>query len=253
MRFVFEVKIVPVLKCGDGRHIAYERLQGKSPGVVFLSGFKSDMTGSKATFLEALCRRLGQSYVRFDYTGHGKSSGRFEDGAIGDWRRDALDVIDELTQGEQILVGSSMGGWLMLLAALARPERTRALLGLAVAPDFTERLVWQAFTPQQQEQLMNHGQVMIPDCYGAEPYPITRRLVEEGRNHLLLHAPVEIHCPVRLIHGTADDDVPYSIAQMLLEKMETKNARLELIKGAGHRLSEPQELAVLERHLLELL
>lgn len=245
-----------VLECADGRRIAYHQLQGRSPGVVFLSGFKSDMSGTKAVFLEEVCRKRGQAYLRFDYTGHGQSSGTFEDGTIGNWRQDALDVIDGLTQNRQVLVGSSMGGWMMLLAALARPQCVQAMVGLAVAPDFTERLVWQQFTPAQKQEMEAHGRVMIPDCYGGKPYAITRRLVEEGRNHLLLDKPITIDCPVRLIHGTADNDVPYSLAQLLLERLErleSRDVRLELIKGAGHRLSEPAELAVLERVLAEVL
>ncbi|MGE0755223.1 MAG: alpha/beta fold hydrolase, partial [Alphaproteobacteria bacterium] len=197
------------LELPDRRRIAYHASAGKGPGVIFMGGFKSDMTGSKALALEAFCQQQGRHFVRFDYTGHGRSSGTFREGNIGRWTQDALDVIDRLGARQNILTGSSMGGWIMLLAALARPDKTCGLLGIAAAPDFTERLMWQQMTPQQQDAVMKAGEIAYPNCYGDEPYPITRQLIEEGRNQLLLDGPLRIDVPVRLIHGLQDQDVPW--------------------------------------------
>lgn len=179
----------------DGERIAYRRLPGKEPGIVFLGGFMSDMTGTKATALEAFCKSRGQAFLRFDYFGHGASTGAFRDGTIGRWRDDALAVIDRLTEGKQILVGSSMGGWIMLLAALARPKRVAALVGIAPAPDFTEDLLWPSFTPEEQRRLLAEGAITIASQYDPRGYTVTRRLVEEGRDHLLLSGTVKIACP----------------------------------------------------------
>lgn len=228
-----------------GRRLAYVKTPGREPGVMFLTGFKSDMTGSKALALEEFCRERGQAYLRFDYTGHGQSSGEFEEGCIGAWLQDACDAFDRLTQGPQIIVGSSMGGWIALLLALSRKERVAGLVGIAAAPDFTEELVWQAFTPAQQRELMEKDRVAVPNCYEGDPYIITKQLVEEGRNHLLLQDKIPIVCPVRLLHGTKDEDVPWQVSARLLEKLESADARLTLIKDAGHRLSEPEQLELL--------
>jgi pimeloyl-ACP methyl ester carboxylesterase len=221
------------------------------PGVVFLGGFASDMTGTKATFLESHCRKRGQAFVRFDYFGHGRSSGRFADGTIGRWRDDALAVIDRLTQGPQILVGSSMGGWLMLLAALARPRRIAGLVGIAAAPDFTEALMWAELSPAAREQLLRTGQWLEPSRYGPD-LPITRRLIEEGRRHLLLDAPVAIAAPVRLLHGMADPDVPWRWALRIAERLTGADVVVTLIKDGDHRLSRPEDLARLAATVDEL-
>jgi pimeloyl-ACP methyl ester carboxylesterase len=166
-------------------------------------------------------------------------------GTIGQWKRDTLAIFDALTQGEVILVGSSMGGWLSMLVALARPERVKALVGVASAPDFTERLIWKKLTPPQQEMLLRDGVFYAPSCYGEEPYPITRRLIEEAREHLLLDKTLPIACPTHLLHGTQDADVPVDIARMLAEKLP--QSQLTLIDGGNHRLSEPSDLALLCR------
>lgn len=240
-----------ILSRGDGTTIAYNRLVGKNPGVVFLHGFKSDRSGGKALAVEAFCRDRGQAFLRFDCQGHGESSGLFEEGSIGLWLEDALAAFDALTEGPQILVGSSMGGWLALLLALQRPQRVAGLLGLAAAADFTEDLIFDAFTPRQKTQLLSEGRVLIEDCYGGAPYPITRQLIEEGRRHLLLHGPIGVVCPVRLIHGLADADVPWRTALRLQEHLTGPDVEVTLVKGGGHRLSEPQDisrmLAVLAR------
>ncbi|WP_374381119.1 alpha/beta hydrolase [Dongia sp.] len=212
------------------------------PGIVFLGGFASDMTGTKAMALDAYCAATGRAYVRFDYTGHGKSSGRFSDGTIGAWRDDALSVLDQLTEGPQILVGSSMGGWLMLLCALARPDRVHALVGLAPAPDFTEELMWQTMDAGMQAQLMRDGRIEEPSAYSDEPYVITRALIEDGRRHLLLGAPIAIDRPVRLIHGQADPDVPFSVSLRLADRLISPDVVVHLVKDGDHRLSRPQDI-----------
>ncbi len=244
-----------ILARPDGASIAYHRSradesQGRGtkatlPGMVFLGGFMSDMTGGKALALEAHAKARGQAFLRFDYLGHGASSGRFEDGTIGRWADDAVAAIDALSEGPQVLVGSSMGGWIMLLAALARPERIAGLLGIAAAPDFTETLMWDAFGPDIRATLQRDG-VYYQDYqdYGDEgPYPITLSLIEEARAHLIMDKPIPIRCPVRLIHGTADPDVPYSLALDLMDKLEAADVEVTLVKGGGHRLSEPPDLA----------
>jgi len=241
------------LELPDGRKLAYHLTEGELPGVIFMGGFKSDMTGTKAVALETYCTRHGHRFLRFDYTGHGQSSGTFEQGTIGAWKQDALDIIDQLGAEKNILIGSSMGAWLALLVALARPEKIAALVGIASAPDFTEKLVWEAFTPAQQKQLMKEGQVLIPDCYGEAPYPITRALIEDGRKHLLLDKDIPIHVPVRLIHGTKDNDVPWQISATLLERLATPDVRLQLIKDGGHRLSQPPHLFAVALMLKEFL
>ena len=238
-----------VLKLEDGRAIAYHRSEGRgqnaAPGVVFLGGFKSDMTGTKATFLEAHCRAQGRAFLRFDYTGHGASSGEFEAGCIGDWARDAMDALDRLTAGPQVLVGSSMGGWIALLLARRAPDRVAALIGVAAAPDFTEDSMWAAFSPGQRAALMRDGRLELPSDYSDEPYVITRRLIEDGREHLVLRDPLPLPFPVRLLQGTADADVPQERALALLAHASGPDIRLTLVKGADHRFSEPRELALL--------
>lgn len=226
----------------DGATIAYRRTAGKTPGIVFLTGFKSDMTGAKAVALEALARAKGRAFLRFDYTGHGASSGAFEDGTIGAWADDATLALDRLTEGPQVLVGSSMGGWLMLLTALRRPARIAGLVGVAAAPDFTEDLIPRALSAAQMDEIARTGRTEVPNCYGEEPYVITRRLIEEGRNHLLLRGPIAIDVPVRLIHGTDDRDVPWQTSVRLSEQLSSTDVELTLVKGGGHRLSEPVDL-----------
>ena len=225
----------------DGATIAYHALPGKGPGVVFLTGFMSDMTGSKALALEAHCRATGRAFVRFDYLGHGASSGRFEEGTIGRWADDAVTVLDRLTEGPQVLVGSSMGGWIMLLAALQRKVRVAGLLGLAPAPDFTEDLLWARFTPEQQDTLMREGALSVPNCYSDTPYTIARALVEEGRNHLLLGDTIDLRCPVRLIHGQRDEDGGTARLLHVLPEHPTRRRKHHLQsdqeenEAAGHR------------------
>ncbi len=249
-----------------GRHLAYHRrnhaandLGGDrsnqrkaAPGIVFLGGFASDMTGTKAMALDAYCAATGRAFVRFDYSGHGQSSGKFTDGTIGAWRDDALAIIDQLTDGPQILIGSSMGGWLMLLAALSRPDRVHALIGLAAAPDFTEELMWQKMDSAMQAQLMREGRVEEPSAYSDQPYVITRALIEDGRKHLLLQAPIRIDRPVRLIHGQADEDVPFSVSLRLADRLTSDDVVVTLVKDGDHRLSRPQDIERLIMAIEEL-
>ncbi len=234
------------------RRLAYRLTDGNGPTVAFLGGFKSDMTGAKAVALETFCRARGQRFLRFDYTGHGQSSGAFKDGTIGSWKQDALDILDALGGERIILAGSSMGAWLSLLVARERPGRVAALVGIASAPDFTERLIWEKLDTAQRQELADHGVFHAPSCYGEDPYPITRQLIEEGRNHLLLDGAIDIDIPVRLLHGTHDEDVPWQNSVLLSECLTSADVTLTLIKGGGHRLSEPEHLELMCKALESL-
>jgi pimeloyl-ACP methyl ester carboxylesterase len=232
-----------ILARGADATIAYHRLAGEPPGIVFLGGFRSDMTGTKALFLEDYCRQCGRAYVRFDYFGHGASSGDFARGTIGRWREDAIAIIDSLTAGPQILVGSSMGGWIMLLAALARPGRVAALVGIAGAPDFTEELLWPRLTAAQREEIIERGAVVLPSDFDPAGYLYTRALIEDGKRHLLLGAPIALDMPVRLLHGLADASVPWRLSLRLAERLTSRDVVLSLIKDGDHRLSTEPDLA----------
>ena len=203
----------------------------------------SDMTGTKAMALESWAKNAGRAFLRFDYQGHGASSGRFEEGTIGLWAADAIAAFDALTEGPQVLVGSSMGGWIMLLTALARPERISALVGIAAAPDFTEDLMWPTFDEAARATLQRDGVLHQPSDYGDEPYTITLKLIEDGRQHLLLRKPLPITCPVRLIQGMADADVPWQTALRIAETLESDDVEVQLVKAGDHRLSTPEDLA----------
>ncbi|HEY3847370.1 MAG TPA: alpha/beta hydrolase [Acetobacteraceae bacterium] len=237
---------------GDGVELAWAKLDGRGPTVVFLPGYRSDMTGDKSTALTAFCAQHGHAMLRFDYSGHGSSGGRFEDGTIGVWTEDALAVIDRLTEGPLILVGSSMGGWIALHCALARRDRIAALVGIAAAPDFTETLMSQALSFVQRSRLMRDGVIHLPSLYG-DPTPITRALIEDGRNRLLLSAPIALDCPVRLLHGQADPDVPWEMALRIAARITSADVLVTLVKDGDHRLSRPQDLALLRRTLSPLL
>lgn len=229
----------------QGRHIAYHQTPGKGPGVVFLGGFRSDMTGSKALHLQAWAEANGRAFLRFDYSGHGASRGAFEEGAISDWREDATAVIETLTEGPQVLVGSSMGGWIALLVARAIPDRVAGLVGIAAAPDFTERMWQDEFTPADRSRLRQTGILYRPSDYSDDPYPITLRLIEDGRANLLLDRPLPLTMPVRLLQGSADTDVPPGVALALFDHLTGANMTLTLVKDADHRFSSPDCLAMI--------
>ncbi len=241
------------LTTAQSRRIAYHQTPGQGPGVVFLGGFKSDMTGTKAIYLQDWAERSGRAFLRFDYSGHGASSGAFLEGAIGDWFQDALAAITELTTGPQVLVGSSMGGWISLLVARSIPQRVAGLVGIAAAPDFTEDSMWAGFTPAQRQEMAETGRVALPSEYSDQPYIITRRLIEEGRNRLVLRAPLPLPFPVRLLQGTADSDVPPSVALRLLDHAAGDDIRLTLVKGADHRFSTPACLAMIVQAIEDVL
>ncbi len=210
------------------------------------------MSGAKASFLAEYCAARGQSFVRFDYSGHGKSGGDFLLGTIGGWKEDALEIFDHIagggnSNGEVVLVGSSMGAWLALLIAMERRARVQAIIGIAAACDFTERLIWNALSEQDKQTILTEKIYYAPSCYGEEPYPITLNLIEEGRKHLLLDKPViDVSCPVHLLHGTDDADVPLAIAQEIMSKLAGKDhSSLTVISGGDHRLSKAKELEML--------
>jgi pimeloyl-ACP methyl ester carboxylesterase len=237
---------------GDGVELAWVRQPGGNPTVVFLPGFRSAMSGEKATALAAFCAERGFGMFRFDYSGHGASRGRFEDGTIGRWTDEALAMIDRLTAGPLVLVGCSMGVWIALLVALVRRERVAALIGVAAAPDFTETLIWSAMSFGQRFELMRHGVLDMPSRYGG-PYRLTRGLIEDGRTRLLLNTPIALECPVRLLHGQHDPDVPWEMALRIAEQLTSQDVQVVLVKDGDHRLSRPQDLALLRRTLAALL
>lgn len=236
------------LDTADGRRLAYHRTPGQAPGVVFLGGFRSDMQGTKALYLEEWAQAQGRAFLRFDYSGHGQSSGRFEDGCIGDWLADARAIL-ALTDGPQVLVGSSMGGWIALL--LARELPVAGLVGIAAAPDFTERL-WDRLTEAQRDEMRETGRLTRPSAYG-EPYVYTRRLIEDGEDHLVLTRRLELACPVRLLQGEADVDVPPSVALSLFAHMTGPDIRVTLVKGADHRFSSAACLDLIAASVADVL
>lgn len=225
--------------------IAYERIEGAAPTFVWLGGFKSDMAGTKAQTLADWAQKTGQGFVRFDYSGHGVSGGKFEDGSISRWLNDTLAVLDELTSGPLVLVGSSMGGWLSLLAARERPEEVAALFLIAPAADFTERLMWPGFSPEQQMKLLGDGRLELPSAYSPEPTVITLDMIEDGRLNLVMGKPFPFDGPVRILAGGEDPDVPLAHVEALLPVLQTKDVVLHRIPDGDHRLSRPQDLAKL--------
>lgn len=240
------------LETPEGRRIAYRLSRGRGPGVVFMGGFRSDMEGTKALHLEAWANAGGRAFLRFDYSGHGSSEGAFEAGCIGDWFKDARAALG-LTEGKQVLVGSSMGGWIALLLARELPERIAGLVTIAAAPDFTEDGMWAGFDEAQRRALAEAGRVELPSDYSDEPYVITRQLIEEGRERLVLRTPLRLPFPVRMLQGTADADVEQAVALRLLAHAEGEDLRLTLVKGADHRFSTPDCLALIEQSLMEVI
>ena len=236
-----------------GRRLAYDRVEGQGPGIVFLGGFRSDKGGTKAVHLERWARSRKHAFLRFDYSGHGESSETFEDMTVGDWADDAAAMIGALTEGPQILVGSSMGGWIALLLARAIPDRVAGLVGIAAAPDFTEDSMWAGFGHDDRRNLAVHGRVEQPSAYSDVPTIITRRLIEDGRHHLVLRTPLKLSCPARFLQGTADEDVDTATAMHLFDHAEGDDVRLTLVKGADHRFSTPPCLSLIERAIEDVL
>ena len=236
--------MVSFLDTEDGR-IAYHQTGGAGPGVVFLGGFKSDMEGTKAQYLQHWAEANGRAFLRFDYTGHGQSSGEFVDGGIGDWARDARVVIETLTEGPQVLVGSSMGGWISLLLCRDIPTKVCGLVGIAAAPDFTEDSMWADFSDEQRAAILEDGQIDLPSEYSDDPYIITRKLIEDGRSQLVLRSPLLLPFPARFLQGTEDADVDQSVTLQLLEHASGENIRLTLLKGANHSFSTTECLTMI--------
>lgn len=223
--------------------LAYRQESGDGPGIVFCGGFRSDMTGTKAAALADWAKAQNRAYTRFDYFGHGASSGAFTDGTMSYWRGDIPHILDHLCDGPQILVGSSFGGWLALMAALDRPDKVAGLVLIAPAVDMTERLMWARFSDKARDRLMQDGLVHDPSDYDPEGYPITRALIEDGRAHLMLDAPIELTLPVRILHGQKDDAVPWELSLELAARLQSDNVELHFIKNGDHRLSTPDEIA----------
>ena len=237
------------LQLDAGERLAYRRTQGTGPGVVFLCGHGSDMDGTKALETETWARERGLACLRFDYRGHGQSSGAFLDGNISSWTADCLAALDELTDGPQIIVGSSLGGWLMLNVALARPDRIASLVGIAAAPDFTEDLLWAEFDDDQRRRIEADGMIALPNPYADEPVKYPWHLITDGRNNLRLRGDLDITAPVHLMHGMQDDEVPWQTATRTAAALTGTDVEVTLVKNAGHRFSEPDQLELLRAAL----
>ena len=241
------------LDTAAGRRIAYHWTGGTGPAVVFLGGFRSDMDGTKALDLEDWARARGQAFLRLDYSGHGKSSGDFLDGTIGDWAEDARAVIEHVVDGPAVLVGSSMGGWISLILTRKIPQKLAGFVGIASAPDFTEDSMWAGMSGAERDRLMSEGRIEEPSDYSDEPYIITRKLIEEGRKVLVLRDPLPLPFPVRLLQGTADTAVASSVALRLLDHATGGDIRLTLVKDADHRFSTPACLAMIRAAVEDVL
>lgn len=229
----------------DAEQIAYSHRKGHAgkAGLIWLGGFKSDMDGTKALALDAWAEATGRSFLRFDYFGHGASSGEFEDGTIGRWRDDALAVLDELTTGPQILVGSSMGGWISLLTAKERAARLAGLLLIAPAPDFTSKLMWPGFSEEIRQTILTTGKFEEPSPYDDEVFIVTKKLIEEGANWSVLDQNIHFDGPVRILQGALDDSVPWEHARKCMDVLTSDDIVFTLIKNGDHRLSSGPELA----------
>jgi pimeloyl-ACP methyl ester carboxylesterase len=232
-----------------GTRIAFRRRPGRSPTLLFLPGYASDMDGAKAVALDAFAARRGLAMLRFDYSGTGASGGCFSQGTLEVWLHDALAALNGLTEGPVIAIGSSMGGWIALHLAQQRPDRIAGLVGIAAAPDFTD---W-GYSPQQKAELRDKGRICRDNPYGGEPQLTTLAFWESGERLQVLHQPIEVHCPVRLVHGDADTDVPLNVALKLFEQLRSSDVQLIIIQGGGHRLSEPHEIEAIERTVAALL
>jgi pimeloyl-ACP methyl ester carboxylesterase len=239
---------IEVGKDAAARRIAVRAREGATPGLFWLSGFNSDMQGTKALALDAWAAEQGRACVRFDYSGHGESGGAFIDGTIGCWLEESIAVFEQFCAGPQVVIGSSMGGWMALLLAREMAKRAASrttvagLVLIAPAPDFTEVLMWNGFSPEVKNEIETKGVWLRPSQYG-EPYPITRARIEEGRNHLLLGSAIDVGCPVRILQGAQDPDVPWQHAFALAHRLPKDDVVLTMIQDGDHRLSRPQDIA----------
>ena len=240
------------LKTSPNLELAYRQVNGaggaEPPGVVWLGGFRSDMLSTKAEQIAIAARQDGRAFLRFDYSGHGESPGAFEEGTIGRWAGESLDMIRALTSGPQILVGSSMGGWIALLVAralaeLGETERLGGMVLIAPAVDFTQELMWEQFSDDIKQEIETTGQWLRPTQYAPEPYPVTRALIEDGRRQLLFGEPIRSHCPVHILQGMEDPDVPWSHAMKLVEHLAADPVAVTLVKDGDHRLSRDEDIS----------
>jgi pimeloyl-ACP methyl ester carboxylesterase len=233
-----------ILQRPDGKRLAYVTHGMRSPAVVFLGGFRSDMTGTKALALDRWARQRDQAFLRFDYFAHGASEGDFADATIGRWREDALAAIGVLPRDAKlVLIGSSMGGWIMLSIAAELRARLAGLVGIAIAPDFTQELIWPELSPEEQAEMKRSGRLLRPSQYSDQPDILTLRLIKEGADHLVLDKPLAVDCPVHLLHGTHDPDVPWRHSLRALQHIQTPQGTLTLIKDGDHRLSREDDIA----------
>ncbi len=236
----------------DGHEIAFRRGAGRAPGVVFFSGFNSSMSGTKASWLADRCHATDRAFLRFDAFGHGESTGRLADGTVGRWKEDAIAVLDRRTSGPQVLIGSSMGAWIATLVAESRPDRVAGFIGIAAAPDFTHELIEPSLSGDARAALARDGVWMRPSAYGPDPYPISRRALEEAAAHLVLPRRLAFDFPVRLLPGTADADVPADLSLRLAQVIDGPDTTVMLIPGGDHRLSTERDLTLLGRTLDQL-
>ena len=241
------------LKLENGKELAYQYQPGTGPAIVFLGGYASDMSGTKAEFLASYCAKIGKEFIRFDYSGHGQSNGDFDRGTIGQWKDDAIAVIQHCTSSNLLLVGSSMGGWIMLLIATLLKDRIHSLIGIAAAPDFSEDLMWSQFDKDTQNKLYSDGIIYLPSEYNDEGIPLRKEFIDDGRCHLVLRKPIELQCPIRLLHGLLDKDVPWQTAEKILHTVVSIDVQISYVKNADHRFSAPTELNLLASTLDQLI
>lgn len=247
-------KPADILELDDGSRVAICHRPGKGPGVLFCPGFHSNMQGEKALALDAWCKAGGRQVTRFDYFGHGESGGSVEKGRIGRWADDTIAVLDRVTRGRQLIVGSSMGGWMMLLAALARPERVHALVGIASAPDFTRAMARKLRESGLEEQLNEQGYIDMPSHYpGESSYRIEKAFLEEAEQYCLLDKKIALDVPVRLLHGQADEDVDWQLSLTVADRLASSDVEIHLVKDGDHRLSRPEDISLLIRTVDTLL
>ena len=238
-------------KYPDGSYISYRQIKGSSPGIFYMHGSQSSIDSTKALFVENYCKENGIGFTSFNFTGHGDSSGKYTDGTISIWLRDALAVMDNLTSGDQIVIGSSLGGWIMLLLAMRRPDRVKGMIGLAAAPDFTVWL-WEALPQDMRDKLLQDGIIYTPSEYSEEGEPWTLELIQDGNNNLVLNHPITTDAKVILFQGDKDDCVPVDVPLKIKDRLTSKEVRVIILKGGKHNLSEPHELLYLQNAIKEI-